>query len=167
MWQKVRADSENPATIESSWTQVLPGLILQFGCFQLNVKQLWPFICSSRWNPSKGKLSPISSFSQPQACRSVFWRQRGAGTASWQNSTKKELSFLISGQSNETLIQPLIFQCLYLGTRMTASKIRGKYERCWRLSRRVRTLPSGNKMNKLSQCENKFSSVYGIVLHDE
>lgn len=130
VWQEVRADSENPATIESSWTQVLPGLILQFGCFQLNVKQLWPFICSSHWNPSEGKLSPIFS-SPPQACSSAFWRQTGAGTANWQKphqkkkrKRKEKVAFLISGQSNEILIQPFIFQCLHLGTRRTASKIR-------------------------------------------
>lgn len=131
-WQKVRADSENPVTIESSQTQVLPGLILQFGCFHLNVKQLWPFICSSHWNLSKGRLSPISS-SLPtpsmQLCFLKTEKSRDSQLAELHKG-KKKVAFLISGQSNEILIQSLIFQCLYLGTRMTANKIRSKYEHC-------------------------------------
>lgn len=101
-WQKVRADSENPATIESSQTQVLPGLILQFGCFQLNVKQLWPFICSSHWNLSKGRLSPISS-SLPtpstQLCFLKTERSRDSQLAELHKGKKKScLSYLRAKQ---------------------------------------------------------------------
>lgn len=125
---------ENPVTIESSWTQVLPGLILQFGCFQLNVKQLWPFICSSHWNPSGGKLSPISSSSPPHAALLSEDRRGRDGQLAEAppNKAKKffkniKIAFLIffylliSGQSNEILIQPFIFQCLHSGTRRTAN----------------------------------------------
>lgn len=131
VWQKVRADSENPVTIESSWTQVLPGLILQFGCFQLNVKQLWPFICSSHWNPSEGKLSPISSSLPTASTQPCFLKtEMGRDGQLAEAPPKKKVVFLISEQSNEILIQPFIFQCLCLGTRRTASKIRSKYECC-------------------------------------
>lgn len=167
-WQKVRADSENPVTIESSRTQVLPGLILQFGCFQLNVKQLWPSICSSHWNPSEGKLSPISSSLPTPSMQLCFLRTERGRDGQLAEAPPKKVAFLISVQSNEILIQPFIFQCLYLGTRRTGSKIRSRYECCWRLSgKQIRDTPSGNKINKWSQREDKVSCVYGIVLHAE
>lgn len=100
--QHVRADFENPATTESSRTQVLPGLILQFGWFQLNVKQLWPFICSSPWNPSEGKLSPISSSLPTPSMQLCFLKTEGSKDsqlAELHQKKKKKLPFLSQGKA--------------------------------------------------------------------
>lgn len=119
----------------------------------------------------RGNFLPSPPLSQPQACSSVFWRQKEARTASWQNSTKKKkkscLSYLRAKQwaidSATNFLMPLFWD--KDGSQQNKKEI-------WTLLKAVTQtdsglFPSGNKVNKLSQCENKFSSVYGIDLHDE
>lgn len=125
------------------------------------MKQLWPFICSSHWNPSKGKLSPFSPLSTIQ---SSALQRACQGQPIGLNSRNKNCLLFISGHCNEILLRS---QCFYLGTTAKANKIGRKYEPMFVRQTDSGHIPSGTKLNTWSQCEDKSLSVYSIVLHSE
>ena len=116
----------------------------------------------------RGNFLPSPLLSPPQACSSAFWRQRGAGTASWQKPHQKScLSYLKAKQWDTDSV--IHFPMPLFGDKEDSQQNKKQIRMLLKVVRQTDSghFPSGNKINKWNQCEDKFSSVYGIVLHAE
>lgn len=131
------------------------------------MKQLWPLICSSHWNPSKGKtFSLLSSLHNPS--RQLCSPKRLPGTANWSEPHAYELPLIHLRAKWWDTDSAFPFPVLLFGDN---SKSQQNKKKIWMLMFVRQTdsghFPSDTKLNKWSQCEDKSLSVYSMVLHSE
>ena len=117
----------------------------------------------------RGNFLPSPPLSPPQACSPAFWRQRWAGTANWQRPHQKKscLSYLRAKQWDTD--SAIHFPMPLFGDKEDSQQNKQQIRILLKIVRQTDSghFPSGNKINKWSQCEDKFASVYGIVLYTD